>query len=145
MRDVPGVYPFFFVGFEFLALAISGATNHLRDSNILMAGHVLLSVSLCALAYTIVNQKWDNYTYHANTISSGVLYGLLIGEHDETHIAELLFVFMSFSSFLVCYVGVARKMDLLNVAAAEDIERGDTEPFQKRSLEETQFQNMCNK
>ena len=119
-RDVPGIYPFVFVGLELISLTVCGATNHISDENILIAGHVLLSVSLCTLAYTMVNSNWGSAIYHPNTIVVGVLYGVLIGEHKQEHAAELFLTLLSLCAFLVCYVGVARRMDLQNTIASSE-------------------------
>lgn len=126
MRDVPGIYPALCVGAELIALAVSGSTSHEHDSNVLITAHVLLAVFLSALAYLMHKKQWKSDFYMPLNIACCLLYGVVIGEHKQAHVAEFLFTLLSLCACLVCFMGVARMLDLENtIASSEDIATDD--------------------
>ena len=119
-QDVPGIYPKLFLGSQIVAFAISGATRHDHDGNLLITAHALLCVLLTVQAYILQKNMWSNDAYTPLNVSCCLLYGIIIGEHKQAHVAEFLFTLISLTLFLVCFVGVARRIDLQNTIASSD-------------------------
>ena len=117
-----------FLGSQLVALAISGATSHEHDGNLLITAHVLLCVLLTVQGYLLHKSMWSNDAYTPLNVSCCLLYGIIIGEHNQAHVAEFLFTLISLTLFLVCFVGVARRIDLQNtIASSEDMVAIDDE------------------
>lgn len=120
IKDVPGIYPKLFLGSQLVALAISGATSHENDGNLLITAHVLLCVLLTVQAYILQKEMWSSDAYTPLNVSCCLLYGIIIGEHKQAHVAEFFFTLVSLTLFLLCFVGVARRIDLQNTIASSE-------------------------
>ena len=116
------MYPSLFVGIQLLSLTISGATSHNHDSGTVLASNVILAIGLCSVAYMYAKKMYRSPVYDPAVMFCCVLYGIIIGEHKQTQPGELALTLVSLSLFLVCYVGVAHKLDVANtIAASEDL------------------------
>ena len=117
-----------FVGFELIALIINATTTRNGDSHIIAVSHALLLVFLLVLAYLLHKRLWDHSSYAPLNIAVSLCFGVLIGEHESLHVAEFVFVLSSLTMFVICFVGVHRRIELQNtIASCEPVNELETQ------------------